>query len=94
MTYFIKYYFPKLVEQILNQAEPNFPKKNKLVSIINSISQRLVAVMTNEQELQVWQSSDRSGKTWWHGYDPVTGRSVCRDSEAEMRIWLEERYNK
>jgi hypothetical protein len=93
MTYFIKYYFPKLVEQILNQAEPNFPK-NKLVSIINSISQRLVAVMTNEQELQVWQSSDRSGKTWWHGYDPVTGRSVCRDSEAEMRIWLEERYNK
>ncbi len=93
MTYFIKYYFPKLVEQILNQAEPNFPK-NKLVSIINSIGQHLVAVMTNEQELQVWQSSDRSGKTWWHGYDPVTGRSVCRDSEAEMRIWLEERYNK
>ena len=93
MTYFIKYYFPKLVEQILNQAEPNFPK-NKLVSIINSISQRLVAVMAKEQELQVWQSSDRSGKTWWHGYDPVTGRSVCRDSEAEMRIWLEERYNK
>jgi hypothetical protein len=93
MTYFIKYYFPKLVEQILNQAEPNFPK-NKLVSIINSIGQRLVAVMAKEQELQVWQSSDRSGKTWWHGYDPVTGRSVCRDSEAEMRIWLEERYNK
>jgi hypothetical protein len=93
MTYFIKYYFPKLVEQILNQAEPNFPK-NKLVSIINSIGQHLVAVMAKEQELQVWQSSDRSGKTWWHGYDPVTGRSVCRDSEAEMRIWLEERYNK
>jgi hypothetical protein len=93
MTYFIKYFFPKILEQILNQAEPNSPK-NKLVSIINSIGQRLVAVMTKEQELQVWQSSDRSGKTWWHGYDPVTGRSVCRDSEAEMRIWLEERYYK
>jgi hypothetical protein len=93
MTYFIKYSFPKILEQILNKAEPD-SSINKLVSIINSISQRLVAVMTNEQELQVWQSSDRSGKTWWHGYDPVTGRSVCRDSEAEMRIWLEERYNK
>lgn len=93
MTYFIKYSFPKLLEQILNQAEPN-SSKNKLVSTINSIGQRLVAVMTKEQDLQVWQSSDRSGKTWWHGYDPVTGRSVCRDSEAEMRIWLEERYYK
>lgn len=93
MTYFIKYSFPKLLEQILNQAEPN-SSKNKLVSTINSIGQRLVAVMTKEQDLQVWQSSDRSGKTWWHGYDPVTGRSVCRDSEAEMRIWLEERYDK
>lgn len=93
MTYFINYFFPKLLEQILNQAEPN-SSKNKLVSTINSIGQRLVAVMAKEQELQVWQSSDRSGKTWWHGYDPVTGRSVCRDSEAEMRIWLEERYYK
>lgn len=93
MTYFSNYSFPKPVEQILNQAEPN-SSKNKLVSTINSIGQRLVAVMTKEQDLQVWQSSDRSGKTWWHGYDPVTGRSVCRDSEAEMRIWLEERYYK
>jgi hypothetical protein len=93
MTYFINSSFSKKLEQILNKAEPN-SSRNKLVSIINSIGQRLVAVMTNEQELQVWQSSDRSGKTWWHGYDPVTGRSVCRDSEAEMRIWLEERYNK
>lgn len=93
MTSFINYSFPKPVEQILNQAEPN-SSKNKLVSTINSIGQRLVAVMTKEQDLQVWQSSDRSGKTWWHGYDPVTGRSVCRDSEAEMRIWLEERYYK
>jgi hypothetical protein len=93
MTYFINSSFSKKLEQIFNKAEPN-SSRNKLVSIINSIGQRLVAVMTKEQELQIWQSSDRSGKTLWHGYDPVTGHSVCRDSEAEMRIWLEERYYK
>jgi hypothetical protein len=49
-------------------------------------------MLNQENELKVWQSCDRFGQTWWHAYDPLTERYVCRDSEADILIWLEERY--
>lgn len=80
------------LEIIFNENDQNQVKQSKLVLILNSLWKHIVTALAKEQEPQISQSSDRSGKTWWHGYDPVTGRSVCRDSEAEMRIWLEKRY--
>ncbi|HBB31312.1 MAG TPA: hypothetical protein DDZ80_21935 [Cyanobacteria bacterium UBA8803] len=66
--------------------------KTQLFSTFKSIWQQILKQLTKANEPQVWQSSDRMGKTYWHGYDPVTGSSVSRASEAEMRIWVEERY--
>ena len=40
---------------------------------------------------QVWQSIDRDGHTWWHVYDPITGRTADLESEEEVGIWLEQR---
>ena len=80
------------LEILFNRNDPSQVKQSKLLLILNSVWKYIVTVLTKEQELQIWQTSDRSGKTWWHGYDPVTGSSVCKDSEAEMRIWLEKRY--
>lgn len=79
--------------ELLYQDEQESVKQSKVFSLCNRIWQYLVNSLTRAQEPQIWQSYDRQGNLWWHGYDPMTGRSICRDSEAEMRIWLEERYH-
>lgn len=43
-------------------------------------------------EPQIWQRSDRAGYTWWHVYDPITGRTAQLESEEAVQIWLEERF--
>ncbi|MBD2451249.1 hypothetical protein H6G76_29790 [Nostoc sp. FACHB-152] len=52
----------------------------------------LVRFMTTSSQLQVWQTPVANGDCSWHAYDPMTGRSACFGSEAEMRIWIETQY--
>lgn len=66
--------------------------KSKFVTFINKICQGFVTLINHASELKVWQSRDRKGHTWWNAYDPTTGNSISLDSEAEMRMWIEERY--
>ncbi|MGA9379475.1 MAG: hypothetical protein WBV73_11970 [Phormidium sp.] len=66
--------------------------KSKLTMFINKICERFVTLINHASEPKVWQSSDRAGHTWWNAYDPTTGNSISLDSEAEMRMWIEERY--
>lgn len=54
--------------------------------------QQLVQYLNSGNKLQVWTKIDRDGKITWHAYDPISDRRVVRESEAEMRAWLEERY--
>lgn len=81
------------LELIYQETEQKPVKQSKAFSSLSRLWQHLVAALTKAQEPQIWQSYDHQGNLWWHGYDPMTGRSICRDSEAEMRIWLEERYH-
>lgn len=48
--------------------------------------------LVQSRELQVWYSCDQTGNLWWSAYDPVTGQSIDRLSEAEMRAWVEQRH--
>ncbi len=32
------------------------------------------------------------GFIFWQAYNPMTGRSACFGSEAEMRMWIEMQY--
>lgn len=75
-----------------SQSEQKRVKNSKLLSALNRIWQHLLTILTKGNELQVWQTSDRFGNTWWNAYDPATGRSASLASEAEMRIWIEKRY--
>lgn len=81
------------LELLYQKTEPTSVKQSQVFSFLNRLWQQLVIGLTKAQEPQIWQSYDRQKNLWWHGYDPITGRSICRDSEAEMRIWLEERYH-
>ncbi len=82
------------LEQLFEQTEQKPAEKSKLSLslLLNNIWEYLATAIAKNQEPQVWTSTDHFGHTWWHGYDPTTGRSVWRESEQEMRVWLEERY--
>ena len=60
--------------------------------IFKTVRQRLFVWLTSSHELRVWKTSERNGETDWHAYDPMTGRSICGASDAEMREWIERRY--
>lgn len=61
-------------------------------SAINQIGQFFLSLADGEDDLRIWQTSDRDGNTWWHGCDRATGRSTCVATEDEMRAWLDRRY--
>lgn len=63
-----------------------------LFPTLKAIWQRLIRTITSSKELQVWKTTDRHGHTYWHAYDPTTERSISLGSEAEMRMWIEQRY--
>jgi hypothetical protein len=77
---------------LLKETKQEPTKKQTLFSRLNSIWQHIVKSLIQEQELKIWQSTDRFGNTQWYAYDPVTDSSVTRDSEAEMRVWVEQHY--
>ncbi|GAX38008.1 hypothetical protein [Nodularia sp. NIES-3585] len=64
----------------------------RLDSKLQIFWQKLVTALSASSELQVWQKSDRSGHIYWQAYNPITGRSACFGSEAEMRVWIEMQY--
>jgi hypothetical protein len=49
-------------------------------------------LLDNNKEIQVWQKSDRHGNIYWKAYDPITGKSFSSGSEADISIWIEQRY--
>ncbi len=92
MTHYTNCSEPEQLKTFYNPDQPTQVKKTQLFSIIKNIWRQIGKRLVQENEPRVWQKRDRFGQTYWYGYDPVTGSSVCRSSEAEMRIWLEERY--
>ncbi len=72
-------------------------KKNRKIRLVISSAfkkalQGLLESLIGSNDLQIWQSCDRSGTTWWHVYDPITGKHSSVASEEELRIWIEKRY--
>lgn len=80
------------LEIFANQSEIPGIAQSKLVSFLNRIWQFISTILNPGNEPKVWQSCDRFGQIWWHAYDPVTESYICRDSEADILSWLEERY--
>lgn len=63
-----------------------------IISVFKRRLQQIIQYLTSGNEVQVWTKTDRYGKITWHAYDPVSDRCVVRESESEMRTWVEERY--
>ena len=73
------------------------PTQKTKISILRSeslkaILEKLIQALTRSHELQVWRKIDRNGNAYWQAFDPKTRKSTSLNSEAEMRIWIEQRY--
>lgn len=72
-----------------NNHQSCYPRKTRFSQFL----QQLFQVLTQGDQPQVWQVLHQ-GKSYWSAYDPATGQRVNRLSEAEMRAWIDERYNR
>ncbi|AFY90329.1 MAG: hypothetical protein CLLPBCKN_008036 [Chroococcidiopsis cubana SAG 39.79] len=63
-----------------------------LIESFKAIIEKLIQALTRSHELQVWRKKDRNGNAYWQAFDPKTRKSTSLSSEAEMRIWIEQRY--
>ncbi len=68
------------------------PKGRSIFSAINQVWQGLLAAVSGENEVRIWQTCDRNGNTWWHGCDRATGRYTCAATDDEIRAWIDRRY--
>ncbi len=75
-----------------NEKTKNRKIRLVIISAFKKVLQRLIESLIGSNDLRIWQSCDRSGTTWWHVYDPITGKHSSVASEEELRIWIEKRY--
>ena len=77
-------------------ASPNHGTSNDaqetLLGWLERAAQSFMQRLMVDAEPRVWYTCDAEGKLWWHAYDSTTGRSLYDASEAEIRIWLEQRH--
>lgn len=76
-------------ESVLKEAKLN---RLKSFSWLNKFWDFVVNITTKSNEPHIQEKRDRSGYTWWEIYDPLTGRSSCFSTRAEVLAWLEQRY--
>jgi hypothetical protein len=67
-----------------------FDQDFRLFAPVHRIWQELLAKFSHSDELDIWQTSDCRGKTWWHAHNPATGRSVTRGSAVEILEWIDQ----
>ncbi|VXD23526.1 hypothetical protein [Planktothrix paucivesiculata] len=64
-----------------------------IIHSLKSITAIFMNAFASPTEPKIWQKKDADGNMIWQIYDPVTGYKARFDTEQEIRIWLEKRYN-
>lgn len=65
----------------------------RLRHIFQSIGVYLMDALTRDRQApRLWMTTNATGDSIWHSYDPMTHQSFSSASEQEMRSWLESRY--
>lgn len=80
---------------LLEQEQKELLAEAPLSTLLKRVQawwQRLKNDIAQASQLQVTQEKDETGYTWWHAYDPNSGREVYTDSESELVMWIEQHY--
>ncbi|XGV95632.1 MAG: hypothetical protein ACAF41_23180 [Leptolyngbya sp. BL-A-14] len=80
-----------LLERERQQVAPNVSAARVQRHWWESITEFVMSKLFGGSELQVCEIVDGRDR-WWVASDPKTGQLVYADSEAELRLWIEENY--
>jgi hypothetical protein len=67
-------------------------KTSRFLSTLHQFWNLLIESMLTVGELKIRTSENKLGRIHWTIDDPLTGRRVYFNSEAEVREWLDRRY--
>ena len=81
----------------LNEIERSFSaatttKRPSWGQKLLQLRQIWLSTITHRNQVRIWQLSPGTGNSNWNVYDPLTNKIYGFDTEAEVRIWLEQRY--
>ncbi|MBD3883495.1 hypothetical protein IFO70_17135 [Phormidium tenue FACHB-886] len=65
--------------------------KLSLGTRLNNVWQSLISYLAGSSEPHVWKTQAADG-SHWQVFDPIAQRKLTFDSEADVRVWLEERH--
>lgn len=67
--------------------------QESLKSGAQKLSKELISLFTVSTEPVLWKSTDSQSQEVWSAYEESSGKRIQNLSEADMRIWLENRHN-
>ncbi len=65
----------------------------KIINLAKIITEAFCNSLVLDSEPKIWKKTDAEGNIFWKTYDPMTGSTASFDTEHQVRVWLEERYN-
>ena len=65
----------------------------KIIHLAKGITEAFFNSLVLYSEPKIWKKTDAEGNIIWKTYDPMTGFTASFDTEHQVRVWLEERYN-
>ncbi|NEP19249.1 MAG: hypothetical protein F6J97_20525 [Leptolyngbya sp. SIO4C1] len=85
-----------LQRQQLEQSWELTPRptlRDRIAERLAAIGQWMLTLLTEGNRLQISYRETAQGSLW-EAYDPLSQQHRLFDSEAELRVWLEQRYYK
>lgn len=65
----------------------------KIINFAKATTEAFFNSLVLYSEPKIWKKTDAEGNIFWKTYDPMTGTTASFDTEHQVRVWLEERYN-
>ena len=75
------------------ELEGSSKKQKPTESLVSRTFQALVATLSSGNDPQIKLKYSPSGHEYWHVYDPTTGKAETFATEADVRVWIEQRYH-
>lgn len=75
------------------QASPSLPQLKSSDPWYKQLGRFLMHSLIDSDQVRIWTKITPNG-TQWYAYDPKLQRRFSAYSEADLRVWLEQRHQK
>ncbi len=89
-----KYYSDQHVQLAANSKPISYSILLTLKRWCNGIGKAFDRLANPDYEPKVWEKKNRNGTVYWNVYDPVLGYTARFSSELEVRLWLDQYFNR